>query len=180
MSGAEHIGRIQRMVDEHWEANERRRLLAQFVDSHESRKVAREEQERLSAQLRHMTNYTQTLWDRVIYGLKLNGLVLNMATRKVELQENVPVGSPVGTDCRSRPPLRSGGVRVILERGDGECIDIGELPDFANALKVARFLVKLQDADNQTGTYTLDVSGEAVWTPSRLQFNVSQGAGNEV
>lgn len=66
---------------------------------------------------------------------------------------------------RTRPIAYINDIRLTLERGDGECIDIGPIPDLGNALAVAAFLVKLNDAVNRTGRYFF-----GNWKPEKLDF----------
>lgn len=75
---------------------------------------------------------------------------------------------------RSRPTVWINDVRLTLERGDGECIDVGELPDFRSSMDIARFLVRLQDADKAIGTYSFHDT--FLWTPRQLEFHVTDVA----
>lgn len=59
-------------------------------------------------------------------------------------------------------------IRIVMQRGDGECIDVGSPPDFANPMSIARFLVSLEDAYKKCGTYRW--RDDFVWSPKNLEF----------
>jgi hypothetical protein len=64
--------------------------------------------------------------------------------------------------------------RLILERGDGECLIVGDVPEFNKLLSVAEFLIRLAKADKETGMYHhRGISGIVEWHPKQLEFNIN-------
>lgn len=77
-------------------------------------------------------------------------------------------------DTRVRPARRINTLRLTLERGDGECIDLGELPDLKNPIAIAKFLVRLHEAQSTAGRYMIP---DSHWTVPQLEFHVTSPAG---
>ncbi len=67
---------------------------------------------------------------------------------------------------------------LILGRGDGECLNIGDLPDFSNAGEVSRLLVKLMDQVRNLGPLTWD-KADLVWQKKELDFKIRNLTLNE-
>ena len=72
---------------------------------------------------------------------------------------------------RFRPRQYANCFRLTLERGDGECIDLGDLPTLGDPISVSRFLVRLSDAVDRCGRY--DHSGSMDWSPKGLDFCIT-------
>ena len=72
-------------------------------------------------------------------------------------------------DARSRPERYINCFRLTLERGDGECIDLGEMPDLGNPVSVSAFIVKLSQARERCGRYD---PYDSDWSPKQLDFRV--------
>lgn len=74
------------------------------------------------------------------------------------------------TTKRFRPRTYSNWTRLTLERGDGECIDLGLIPDLSKAIEVARLVVGIDNALKKCGTYR--GIPEMTWSPKRLEFGI--------
>ena len=71
---------------------------------------------------------------------------------------------------RTRPARSVNCFRLTLERGDYECIDLGEMPDLSDPIAISRFLVRLGDARDRAGDYDAFDSWE--WRPKLLDFQI--------
>ena len=71
---------------------------------------------------------------------------------------------------RFRPRTYSNCIRLTLERGDGECIDLGLISDLSKAIDVARLVVGIDNALKKCGTYR--GIPEVTWSPKRLEFGI--------
>lgn len=69
---------------------------------------------------------------------------------------------------RERPERFINRIRLTLERGDGECIDLGEFPDLRDHVSVSSFICRLQAAYDKCGYY--EYQGSMEWCPRRLEF----------
>jgi hypothetical protein len=61
-------------------------------------------------------------------------------------------------------------IRIIVQRGDGECIDVGDAPNLDSYALTIGFLAKLNDAVNRCGHYD---HHEFRWSQPRLDFQLS-------
>ena len=66
-------------------------------------------------------------------------------------------------------------IRIVVQRGDGECIDVGSPPDFRDPMSISRFLVSLHDAYGRCGTYK--AFDGFVWSPENLEFRSDTSSG---
>lgn len=62
-------------------------------------------------------------------------------------------------------------MKLVLERGDGQRIDIGEVPDLSDFSQVAKLIARLQEAKDNAGTYRVDLKS---WIPERLQEQLQE------
>jgi hypothetical protein len=78
------------------------------------------------------------------------------------------------TDRRYRPRSYINTMRLTLERGDGECVDVGEPPNFENLTNTMRFLLHLENSCSKLGRY----NNNFMWSPRKLEFHISDPVSN--
>lgn len=74
------------------------------------------------------------------------------------------------TPIRKRPERSVNEFRLTLERGDNECIDLGEMPNLRDPIAIAKFLVRLQAAADAAGRYMIP---DGRWTIPQLEFHLT-------
>lgn len=67
-------------------------------------------------------------------------------------------------------PMGINSVRVVLQRGDGECLVVGKPPDFNNLVSMLSFLVWLSGDLKRVGDYQMHTQR---WLPRELDFSAT-------
>ena len=95
--------------------------------------------------------------------VRIRDFVANATVNQARKSQNM--------STRKRPPRYINNITLTLERGDGECIDLGNVPDTASVLAMSQFVVRLNEAIHKCGSY--DHRYRMDWRPQELEFHVT-------